>query len=59
VGVLVSLFKRARNHGGRVLIQGAAGQPLAVFKLLALHRVFVHLDGPVDAAVTSELRDAS
>ncbi len=60
VAALVSLFKRARSYGGRVVIQGAVDQPRAVFKLLSLHRVFVDLDGGesrIDDA--GELRDAS
>jgi len=40
VGVLVSLFKRVRAHGGDVRITGLRDQPLAIFKLLRLDRVF-------------------
>lgn len=40
VGVLVSLFKRVRANGGDVRITGLRDQPLAIFKLLRLDRVF-------------------
>lgn len=40
VGVLVSLFKRVRAAGGDVKIVGLKDQPLAIFKLLRLDRVF-------------------
>lgn len=40
VGVLVSLFKRARAAGGDVRLVGLKDQPLAIFKLLRLDRVF-------------------
>ena len=40
VGVLVSLFKRVRATGGDVRIVGLRDQPLAIFKLLRLDRVF-------------------
>jgi anti-sigma B factor antagonist len=40
VGVLVSLFKRAKSYGGTVRIQGIKDQPLTIFKLLKLDRVF-------------------
>lgn len=40
VGVLVSLFKRARASGGEVRLVGLRDQPLAIFKLLRLDRVF-------------------
>jgi anti-sigma B factor antagonist len=40
VGVIVSLFKRVRAHGGEVKIVGLNDQPRAVFKLLRLDRVF-------------------
>jgi anti-sigma B factor antagonist len=45
VAVLVSLFKRTRAHGGELVLRGARNQPLAVFKLLRMDRVFVQL-GP-------------
>ena len=40
VGALVSLLKRVRAHGGEVRISGLKDQPLAIFKLLQLDRVF-------------------
>ena len=40
VGVIVSLLKRVRAHGGDVKIQGLCDQPKAIFKILALDRVF-------------------
>ena len=40
VGVIVSLFKRVRAHGGNVRIVGLRDQPRAIFRLLRLDRVF-------------------
>jgi anti-sigma B factor antagonist len=40
VGVVVSLFKRCRAFGGVVRVEGVVNQPLAIFKLLRLDRVF-------------------
>jgi anti-sigma B factor antagonist len=40
VGVLVSLYKRVRANGGDVRFEGATAQPLVIFKLLRLDRVF-------------------
>lgn len=40
VGVIVSLFKRIRADGGQVKINGVRDQPLAIFRLLRLDRVF-------------------
>jgi anti-sigma B factor antagonist len=40
VGAIVSLFKRIKAEGGQVTVTGARDQPLAVFKLLKLDRVF-------------------
>jgi anti-sigma B factor antagonist len=40
VGVIVSLYKRLRAQGGDVTVQGLRDQPLAIFKLLRLDRVF-------------------
>src|SRR5262249_43307428 len=40
VGVIVSLFKRARTYGGSVTVSGLRDQPLTIFKLLKLDRVF-------------------
>jgi anti-sigma B factor antagonist len=40
VGALVSLYKRMREKGGTVAVEGLKDQPLAIFKLLRLDRVF-------------------
>lgn len=40
VGAIVSLFKRVRADNGDFQVRGASGQPLAIFKLLRLDRVF-------------------
>ena len=40
VGVIVSLFKRVKAFGGQVSIVGVRDQPLAIFRLLRLDRVF-------------------
>lgn len=40
VAVIVSLFKRVRAVGGKVEITGVRDQPLAIFKLLRMDRVF-------------------
>ena len=40
VGAIVSLYKRVRAHGGDVKVVGVRGQPLAIFRLLRLDRVF-------------------
>jgi anti-sigma B factor antagonist len=40
VGVIVSLFKRAKTYGGKVKITGLRDQPLTIFKLLRLDKVF-------------------
>jgi anti-sigma B factor antagonist len=40
VGVIVSLFKRAKAYGGELKIQGLRDQPLTIFRLLRLDRVF-------------------
>jgi anti-sigma B factor antagonist len=40
VAAIVSLYKRIRAGGGRVSVTGARDQPLAVFKLLRMDRVF-------------------
>ena len=40
VGVIVSLYKRVRAQGGSVSVSGLRDQPLAIFKLLRLDRVF-------------------
>ena len=41
VAVLVSLYKRSRAYGGKMIVVGARNQPLAVFKLLRIDRVFL------------------
>jgi anti-sigma B factor antagonist len=38
VGVLISLFKRVRGHGGQVCFAGVKAQPKEVFRLLRLDR---------------------
>lgn len=40
VGVIVSLFKRCKAFGGAVRVSGLKDQPLSIFKLLRLDRVF-------------------
>ncbi len=40
VAIVVSLFKRAKTYGGSVKIQGLKDQPLTIFRLLRLDRVF-------------------
>jgi anti-sigma B factor antagonist len=40
VGAVVSLYKRVRAAGGAVSVVGLRDQPLAIFKLLRLDRVF-------------------
>ena len=40
VAALVKLYKGVRNGGGEVAIQGARDQPLAIFKLLRMDKVF-------------------
>jgi anti-sigma B factor antagonist len=40
VGAIVSLFKRAKAYGGNVTVNGLKDQPLAIFRLLRLDRVF-------------------
>jgi anti-sigma B factor antagonist len=40
VGAIVSLFKRAKAYGGLVTVKGLKDQPLAIFRLLRLDRVF-------------------
>ena len=41
VGAIVSLYKRIRAQGGEVTVKGLRDQPLAIFRLLRLDRVFV------------------
>ena len=40
VAVLVKLYKGVRSGGGQVQIVGARDQPLAIFKLLRMDKVF-------------------
>jgi anti-sigma B factor antagonist len=40
LGALISLYKQARANGGNVSFVGVADQPLVLFKLLKLDRVF-------------------
>lgn len=40
VAVLVKLYKGVRSNGGNVQIVGARDQPLAIFKLLRMDKVF-------------------
>ena len=40
VAAIVALYKRIRAAGGKVTVIGARDQPLAVFKLLRMDKVF-------------------
>ncbi|MEO6777593.1 MAG: STAS domain-containing protein [Kofleriaceae bacterium] len=40
VAALVKLYKGVRGHGGHVEMAGARDQPLAIFKLLRMDKVF-------------------
>lgn len=40
VAAIVALYKRCRAQGGKVTVTGARDQPLAIFKLLRMDRVF-------------------
>ena len=40
VAVLVKLYKGVRGVGGQVQVTGARDQPLAIFKLLRMDKVF-------------------
>jgi anti-sigma B factor antagonist len=40
VASIVALYKRVRANGGQVKVQGARDQPLAIFKLLRMDKVF-------------------
>lgn len=40
VAAIVSLYKRVRELGGRVRVAGARDQPLSIFRLLRMDRVF-------------------
>lgn len=41
VAALVALYKRVRAVGGQVQVTGARDQPLAIFKLLRMDKVFL------------------
>jgi anti-sigma B factor antagonist len=41
VGMLVSLYKGARSHGGELTITGLRDQPLAIVRLLKLDRALL------------------
>ena len=41
VAALVALYKRVRSVGGKVVVTGARDQPLAIFKLLRMDKVFM------------------
>lgn len=41
VGMLVSLYKGVRSHGGQLTITGLRDQPLAIFRLLKLDRALL------------------
>lgn len=41
VAALVALYKRVRAVGGSVTVTGARDQPLAIFKLLRMDKVFM------------------
>ena len=40
VAALVKLYKGVRSSGGNIAISGARDQPLAIFKLLRMDKVF-------------------
>lgn len=40
VAALVKLYKNIRANGGQIAITGARDQPLAIFKLLRMDKVF-------------------
>ena len=44
VGALVSLFKRVRAQGGKVVLRGVRDQPLAIFQLLQLDRLMLQAE---------------
>jgi anti-sigma B factor antagonist len=41
VGAVVFLYKKAKEYGGVVTVQGLCDQPLSIFKLLRLDRVLL------------------
>jgi anti-sigma B factor antagonist len=58
VGAIVSLFKRIRGAGGEFHIRGVTGQPLSIFKVLRLDRVFqVDAEGDAKAAAADRTRE--
>ena len=44
VGALVSLYKRVRAKGGKVVLKGVRDQPLAIFQLLQLDRLMLRTE---------------
>jgi anti-sigma B factor antagonist len=40
VAAIVALYKRVRARGGEVRVSGARDQPLSIFRLLRMDRVF-------------------
>ena len=40
VGAIVALFKRVRANGGHFEVRGVTGQPLSIFQVLRLDKVF-------------------
>ncbi len=40
VGAIVSLFKSVRADGGNFEVRGVQGQPMSIFKVLRLDKVF-------------------
>jgi anti-sigma B factor antagonist len=40
VAAIVALYKRCKNSGGKLKVTGARDQPLAIFKLLRMDKVF-------------------
>lgn len=49
VGAIVSLYKRVRARGGTVFARGLRDQPLAIFRLLKLERIFAADEAAVAA----------
>ena len=40
VGALVAIYKRVHSNHGEVAVHGLVGQPVAIFRLLKLDRIF-------------------
>lgn len=40
VAAIVGLYKRVRGNGGQALVTGVRGQPLQVFQILRMDKVF-------------------